>query len=584
MNYRSEDESPHLRHWHRRRGRRARARLRPAVRRRKCVSPRRHAEINAWVVMKPDDTVVIRIARSEMGQGTLTGLASSSPRSWNATGRRSRPSTRRPARASRASACGATSRPAAAAASASRTNTCARAAPRRAMMLIQAAANEWKVPASECTAANSVITHRLGAARPPSARWRPRPPSSSRRRTSRSRTRRTGRSPASRSSGSTRRQVTGKQVYAIDLKLPGMLNAAIKDCPVFGGKVKSFDAAKVSGMPGVKKVVQVGDTAVAVVADTWWHAKTALDALPIEWDEGPNAKVSSESIAEWLKEGLDAEQAFVGNQNGDAKAAIAGAPRRSRRSTPIRSRTTRDGADERHGALHAGQVRGLVPTQNGEARSRRAPGVRPAGDKCEVHKLPLGGGFGRRGASSDYVARRCDRQGDAGHAGQAPLVARRGHGAGPVPPGHAVQADVGGLDKDNNLVGLHMRSPASRSSRWCARRSSMQNGRDPLVFQGLYPSGEHAIGYTFPNLLIDHAMRNPHVPPGFWRGVNINQNASSGMLHGRAGAGRRPGPARVPAQADGKHPQATWRAQRRGRADRLGQAGAAGHASRPRAA
>ena len=90
-------------------------------------------------------------------------------------------------------------------------------------------------------------------------------------------------------------------MYAIDFKMPGMLNAAIKDCPVFGGKVKSFDAAKVSGMKGVKKVVQVDDKAVAVVADTWWHAKTALEALPIEWDKGENAKVSSESIAKMAR-------------------------------------------------------------------------------------------------------------------------------------------------------------------------------------------------------------------------------------------------------------------------------------------
>ena len=69
-----------------------------------------------------------------------------------------------------------------------------------------------------------------------------------------------------------------------------MLNAAIKDCPVFGGKVKSFEAAKVAGMQGVKNVVQVGDSAVAVVADTWWQAKTALDALPIVWDEGDERK------------------------------------------------------------------------------------------------------------------------------------------------------------------------------------------------------------------------------------------------------------------------------------------------------
>src|SRR5690606_4225099 len=82
-------------------------------------------------------------------------------------------------------------------------------------------------------------------------------------------------------------KLTGKKVYGIDLKMPGMLNAAIRDCPVFGGKVKSFDADKIRSMPGVKHVVPVGASAVAVVADTWWQAKTALDALPIVWDEGP---------------------------------------------------------------------------------------------------------------------------------------------------------------------------------------------------------------------------------------------------------------------------------------------------------
>ena len=114
-----------------------------------------------------------------------------------------------------------------------------------------------------------------------------------------------------------REKVDGSQVYGEDLKLPGMLNAAIKDCPVFGGKVKSFEAAKVKTMPGVRHVVQVGDSGVAVVADTWWQAKTALDALPIVWDEGQHAKVSSADIADMLKEGLGADQAFVANQNGD---------------------------------------------------------------------------------------------------------------------------------------------------------------------------------------------------------------------------------------------------------------------------
>src|SRR4029077_20926082 len=125
------------------------------------------------------------------------------------------------------------------------------------------------------------------------------------------------------------KKVNGTMEYGMDIKMPGMLNAAIRECPVFGGKVKSFDANQVSGMTGVKKVVQVGDNAVAVVADTWWHAKSALEQLSINWDEGPNAKISSADIAAVLKEGLDAEQTFVGNKaGGDVKQAIAGAAKK----------------------------------------------------------------------------------------------------------------------------------------------------------------------------------------------------------------------------------------------------------------
>src|SRR5206468_11890402 len=124
-------------------------------------------------------------------------------------------------------------------------------------------------------------------------------------------------------------KLNGSKIFAIDLKMPGMMNAAIKACPVFGGKLVSFDESKIASRPGVRRAVKVNDTTVAVVADTWWHAKTALDALPIVWDEGENAKVSSDSIAKWLAQGLDNSQpAFVGNQNGDAKAAIGSAAKK----------------------------------------------------------------------------------------------------------------------------------------------------------------------------------------------------------------------------------------------------------------
>ena len=177
-------------------------------------------------------------------------------------------------------------------------------------------------------------------------------------------------------------KITGKKIYGIDVKLPGMLNAAIKDCPVFGGKLKSFDAAKVAGMKGVKKVVQVGDTAVAVVADTWWQAKTALDALPIVWDEGANAKVSS-AIDRRDAEGRPRRRAGLRRQperRREGRASPA-PPRRSRRSTPIPYQNHATMEPMNATALYtAGQVRGVVrdAERRGGVRGG-AGGVRPAG-------------------------------------------------------------------------------------------------------------------------------------------------------------------------------------------------------------
>jgi len=310
-----------------------------------------------------------------------------------------------------------------------------------------------------------------------------------------------------------------------------MLNAAIKDCPVFGGKVKSFEAAKVAGMKGVRKVVQVGDSAVAVVADTWWQAKTALDALPVVFDEGENAKVSSASIATMLEAGLTAEQAFVGNQNGDAKAALGGAAKKIEAvySYPFQNHVCMEpmNATARY---TSDKCEVWVPTQNGEdalAYVLAASGL-PA-DKCDVYKINLGGGFGRRGAYQDYVT-------------QAVLIAKQIPGT-PVKLLWSREEDmrqghyhpimqcklVGGFDANNNLTALHMR--LSGQSILAAVRPQVvdkDKGRDALVFQGLAEpallGNEHSFGYSIPNLLIDHAMRNTHVPPGFWRGVNINQN------------------------------------------------------------
>ncbi|HET7199308.1 MAG TPA: molybdopterin cofactor-binding domain-containing protein [Burkholderiales bacterium] len=487
-------------------------------------------EITVWVVIRPDNSTVIRAVRSEMGQGTITGLAQlvaeelecdwkgvsveyptpgesvARKRAWGefSTGgsrgiRQSNEYVRKGGAAAR-------------------------------MMLVQAAANQWKVPASECVAAASVITHKPSgrkttygkvaeaAARLPQPKDVPlKDP----------KTWKIAGKPLKRLD--TAKKVNGTMIYGMDLKLPGMLCAAVKDCPVFGGKVKSFDAARVASMGGVKKVVQVGDSGVAVIADTWWQAKTALEQLPVVWDEGENAKVSSADIAEVLKAGLDAEQAFVGNKAGDAKSALAGAAKKIEAvySYPFLNHACMEPMNATV-RWTSDRCEMWGPTQNGEgafAAVLAASGL--AADKVDVHNVMLGGGFGRRGAyPDDWVT-------------QAVLIAKQVPGT-PVKMIWSREEDMahgryhpvmqckltGGLDASGNLTGLHMR--LSGQSILAAVRPEVvqaQKGRDPLTFQGVFESGEHSFGYTVPNLLIDHAMRNTHVPPGFWRGVNINQNA-----------------------------------------------------------
>jgi isoquinoline 1-oxidoreductase beta subunit len=483
-------------------------------------------EVNAWVVIRPDDTVVIRVARSEMGQGTLTGLAQlvaeelecdwtkvvtefptpgqnvARKRVWGdfSTGgsrgiRTSQDYVRKGGAAAR-------------------------------MMLVQAAANEWKVPVAECTAANSIITHTptgktttYGKVAEAAARLEP--PADIKLKDPKD-WKLVGKALKRLDTAD---KTTGTTIYSIDVKLPGMLNAAIKDCPVTGGKLKSYDEAKIAGMKGVKKVVKVGETAVAVIADTWWHAKTALDALPIVWDEGENAKVSSDSIAHWLAEGLESGPAYVGNQSGDAMATLASAVKKVEAvySYPYQNHACMEPLNAT--ALYtADKCEVWCGTQNGEAAFAAVlEGSGLKADQCDVHKLLVGGGFGRRG-QTDYVRQAVDiakqmpgtpikllwsREEDMTHGRYHPVTQCK---------------MTGGFDADNNLVALHMRI-SGQSIQFALRPAGLVNGKDPSTFSGLNPSGDAAFGYEIPNLLIEHSMRNPHIIPGFWRGVNINHNA-----------------------------------------------------------
>jgi isoquinoline 1-oxidoreductase beta subunit len=486
-------------------------------------------EVNAWVVVKPDNKCLIRIARSEMGQGTETGLAQlvaeelecgwknvatdfvtpgenfARKRVWGemSTGgsrgiRTSEDYVRRGGAAAR-------------------------------IMLLQAAADEWKVPVSELTVADGVIKHAASNrstsyGKVANAAAKLPPPDLKSIKLKDPRTWKVAGKPMHRLDNA--QKLNGSLVYAIDMKLPGMLHAAIKDCPVFGGKLVSFDESKVTGRPGVRRVVKVNATTVAVVADTWWRAKTALDALPIVWDEGPNASQSTATIAERLKEGLTAQGEFAGWSEGEALKAIDGAAKKVEAvySTPFLAHATMEPMNCT-ARVTPDKAEVWVATQNGEASLAalaEASGLPLA--KCEVYKHTLGGGFGRRGGTQDYVH-------------QAVAIAKEFPGT-PVKLIWSREEDqthdfyrpisqcrlVAGLDAAGNLAGLHLRI-SGQSINAFLNPAAIKGGKDDRQVQGLYKEpGDAQFGYTVPNLLIEYAMRNTHVPVGPWRGVNTNQN------------------------------------------------------------
>jgi isoquinoline 1-oxidoreductase beta subunit len=493
-------------------------------------APDAGAEINIWVVVKPDDTCVIRIARSEMGQGTRTGLAQlvaeelecdwkkvatesitpgrnlGAKRAWGEMGtggsrgiRTSQDYVRRGGAAAR-------------------------------MLLLQAAAGEWSVPVGELSVADGVITHAaskrsINYGKVAAAAAQLQAPDLKSIKLKAPKDWKVAGKPVKRLD--TADKLDGSKVYAIDVKLPGMLNAAIKQCPVFGGKLVSFDGAAIARRPGVRGAVKVDESTVAVVADTWWRAKTALEALPIVWDEGPGASQSSAKISEHLKEGLTAPNAYAGRSEGDALKAIEGAAKKVEAvySTPFLAHAT---MEPMNCTARITQERGevWVATQNSEASLAALSEVSglPLAN-CEVYRHDLGCGFGRRGGSQDYTR-------------QAVAIAKQFPGV-PVKLIWSREEDqahdfyrpisqcrlVAGIDPAGKMSGLHVRV-SGQSINAFSNPSMVVDGKDRRQLQGMWAEpGDAQLGYTVPDLLIEYAMRNTHVPVGPWRGVNTNQNA-----------------------------------------------------------
>ena len=478
------------------------------------------AQVNCWIVIAPDDVVTIRVARAEMGQGAMTGLAMLVAEELQCDWAKVRTEFVSPQDNIRRGRIWGDMSTGASRSIAASQDYLRHAGATAREMLIAAAAQRWNVPASQCEARNSTITHAAsgrivtyGRVADDAAKLKPadvplKPPG------------------AWTLAGTPRKRldvfdkVTGHPIYAIDVRLPGMLYAAIRQCPVFGGALKSVDDDPVKAMKGVCRVVRLPD-AVAVVADSWWRANQAVKALRVTWDDRGNAGLSTAAIRDFVRDGLDATRAQIGRADGDAAAALGRAVRRVEADyeVPFLAHST---MEPQTCTVHVRPdgVEVWAPTQDAStalATAALAAGVPDS--KVVVHTMLLGGGFGRRGTIQEYVR-------------QAVLIAKQVEQ--PVKLLWSCEEDVqhdlyrpfgmarltAGLDAGGMPIAWSIRLAGPSFV------ASIVPNLTGEYLDRSYVSGlTEEMPYAIPNYLIDYVIRPTPVPLGVWRAINYTQNA-----------------------------------------------------------
>ena len=470
--------------------------------------------LNAWIHVGTDDLVTILIDKSEMGQSILTGLAMIAADELDCDWRKVRTEFA-PAdkvyinpRFGIQGTGGSSGTP-------TSWDPLRKASATARAMLLAAAAQQWGVDPSECDAENSAVVHArtkrsltYGSLAEAAAKL-PIPQNVPLK--SPSQYHLIGK-PTKRLD--TPEKVNGAAQYGIDVRLPGMLYAVVARCPVFGGKVASLDAAKAKLIPGVKDVIQISN-GVAVVADNTWTAMQGRRALEVQWDEGPNATLTSAAISKLLADAA-MQPGAVARKEGDVQARLSGAATKIEMDydVPFLAHATMEPmnctADVR-----ADRCDVWAPTQaqtNAQAVAAKISGL--ATDAVSVHTTFLGGGFGRR-FESDFI-------------GEAAEVSKA-MGA-PVKLTWSREDDMqhdyyrmvsrarctAGLDAEGWPV-VWMSRVASPSL--LARFGPLKDNFDHRSVESL-----DSVPYAIPNILVDYQLVNTGVPIGFWRSVGASQN------------------------------------------------------------
>ena len=481
-------------------------------------------EVNAWIVIHPDERVVIRVARSEIGQGSSTGLPMlvveelqcdwsnvsiefvlvaenlRRNRAWGSMGTGGSRSIRDSQEYLRRA--GATARE----------------------MLVSAAAKDFGVAPSECKVENGVITHASGKrttfGKVAAAATKLDVPKDVKLKDPKDWTF-IGKAKVARFDLPDK--VRGKPVYGIDVELPGMMYASLAQCPVFGGSVKSVDSSAAEKMRGVKRVVPLHD-AVAVVADNWWRANQAVKALKIEWDDGGKGGESSATIMKYLQAGQADANAPSARKDGDVDAAFAQAAKvvEAEYFTPYLAHATMEPQNTTAWFRNDGGTAKLdvwASTQSAEGSIMAAAeaGGLPIGNVSFI-KTQVGGGFGRRGAFQDPIK-------------YAVAIAKTMPGT-PVKTIWSREEDMqhdfyrpvsltrmkASLDAEGRMTGWHTRIACGSITASMAP-SRMKNGVD-MQACGSFADSPYAVA----NQKVDFSLRNTHVPIGYWRSVYHSQN------------------------------------------------------------
>jgi isoquinoline 1-oxidoreductase beta subunit len=481
------------------------------------TAPSGQARLNSWIRIAKDGTVTIIAGQSEMGQGVMTAIpmiiADELEAEWSKVRVEQgpgHPDYGDPMRGGEQSTNGSRSirnlmpiwRKAGAAAR---------------EMLVGAAAKEWGVSPEECFAEQNVVIHRPSGRKlnygELAAKAAELPVPKEPKLKSPDQFRFIGKAVARLD---TPEKVTGRGVYGLDVKVPGMLVATVQRCPVFGGKVASFDASKAKAVNGVRQVVQIS-SGVAVVANNYWAAKKAREALKITWDEGANAQLSSAEITRIYAEAAK-QPGPVARREGDAAKTLDGVGKTidAVYEVPFLAHATMEPMNcTAHVRKDNCEV--WVGTQSQSGTERTA--MRITGfprEAVKINTMLLGGGFGRRG-EQDFVADAVEtskainapvkviwsREDDTQHDHYRPATYNVLRAA----------LDGGG-------------APTAWLHRIVAPSIGAQHGR-PLKggIDSLMTEGAANLPYAISNLQVEYIYKDLGIPVGFWRSVGASQNA-----------------------------------------------------------